>query len=143
MPRAKLLQGSPDEVETAYYDALARADLTSLMALWAEEEDIICIHPGAVRLVGRAAIRNSWEEILSHGGLRIQSRQLYTAHTMTMAMHNVIEDIQHTEPVPRNVHVIATNIYMKAAHGWCIVARHASIAPGPAPMESFAETMLH
>lgn len=143
MPRAKLLQGSPDEVEAAYYDALARADLTSLMALWADEEEIICVHPGAVRLVGHVAIRNSWEEIFSRGGLHIQPRQLHTAHTMTMAMHNVIEDIQHVEHASRNIHVIATNIYMKTTHGWRIVTRHASIAPGPAPTEPSAETMLH
>ena len=44
MPRAKLIHGSPDEIEAAYYDALGRADLEALMALWADDEEIICIH---------------------------------------------------------------------------------------------------
>jgi ketosteroid isomerase-like protein len=63
MKRLKELNGSAAEVEAAFYDALHRADLEALMALWADEE-IVCIHPGGVRLIGHAAIRASWETIL-------------------------------------------------------------------------------
>ena len=143
MPRAKLLHGSPDEIEAAYYDALSRADLDALMALWADDEEIVCIHPGAEPLVGHVAIRNSWEEILARGGLHIQPRQLHAAHTITTAVHNVIEDIHHPDSSQPDVHVIATNVYMKTAQGWRIVTHHASVAPGPAPSEPIAETMLH
>jgi ketosteroid isomerase-like protein len=143
MPRAKLIQGSPDEIEAAYYDALARADLEALMMLWADDEEIVCIHPGAPRLVGHAAIRATWEEILARGGLHILPRQLHASHTMTTAIHSVIEDIHHPDSTQADVHVIATNVYMKTAQGWRIVAHHASIAPGPAPSEPLAETMLH
>jgi ketosteroid isomerase-like protein len=143
MPRAKLIQGSPDEIEAAYYDALARADLEALMMLWADDEEIVCIHPGAPRLVGHAAIRATWEEILARGGLHILPRQLHASHTMTTAIHSVIEDIHHPDNAQADVHVIATNVYMKTAQGWRIVAHHASIAPGPAPSEPIAETMLH
>ena len=143
MPRAKLLHGSPDEIEAAYYDALSRADLDALMALWADDEEIVCIHPGAARLIGHAAIRNSWEEILARGGLHIQPRQLHAAHTITTAVHNVIEDIHHPDNSQPDVHVIATNVYMKTTQGWRIVTHHASVAPGPAPSEPIAETILH
>ncbi len=143
MPRAKLMQGSPDEIEAAYYDALAKADLEALMALWADDEEIVCIHPGAGRLIGHVAIRNAWEEILAHGGLHIQPRQLHVAHTITTAIHSVIEEIHHADNARPDVHVIATNVYMKTTHGWRIVTHHASVAPGPAPSEPIAETMLH
>ena len=143
MPRIKLIQGSPDEIETAYYDALARADVEALMMLWADDEEIVCIHPGAGRLVGHIAIRNTWEEILTRGGLHIQVRQLHATHTMTTAIHNVIEDVRHAENTMPEVHIIATNVYLKTAQGWRIVAHHASVAPGPAPAEPIAETMLH
>jgi uncharacterized protein (TIGR02246 family) len=143
MPRAKLIQGSPDELEAAYYDALARADLEGLMTLWADDEEIVCIHPGAPRLVGHAAIRATWEEILQRGGLHIQPRHLHVTHTMTTAIHSVVEEIRHPENTQPDMHVIATNVYMKTAQGWRIVAHHASVAPGPAPSELIAETMLH
>src|SRR5476651_2312874 len=44
MKREKQLNGSAVEVETAFYDALNRADVESLMALWADDEEIVCIH---------------------------------------------------------------------------------------------------
>ncbi|WP_050461764.1 YybH family protein [Herbaspirillum autotrophicum] len=143
MPRAKLIHGSPDEIEAAYYDALGRADLEALMALWADDEEIICIHPGARRLVGHAAIRTAWEDILSRGGLHITPRQLHATHNMTTAIHNVIEEIRHTGNEQPEMHVVATNIYLKTARGWRIVLHHASVAPGQAPLEPATGAMLH
>lgn len=143
MPRRKTIPGSPDEIEAAFYDALARADLEALMALWADDEDIICIHPGGQRLVGHVAIRAVWEEILSQGALHIQPRQLHATHTMLSAVHSIVEDIAHPENKPADVHVIASNVYMKTAHGWKIVMHHASVCPGPAPVEHTTSGILH
>lgn len=144
MPRNKLIHGSPDEIEAAYYDSLARADLDALMDLWADDEEIVCIHPGAQRLVGHADIRAVWEDILSNGGLHIRPRQLHATQNMMTAVHSVVEDIDHGgEPQP-DVHVIATNVYLKTALGWRMVMHHASVAPGAAPVEPvISGAMLH
>ncbi|MFL9924356.1 nuclear transport factor 2 family protein [Herbaspirillum lusitanum] len=144
MPSAKLIHGSPDEIEAAYYDALARADLEALMALWADDDEIVCIHPGAQRLIGHAEIRSVWEDILSNGGLHIQPRQLHTTHNLMTAIHSVIEEINHGAEQQNDVHVVATNIYLKTARGWRMVMHHASVAPGPAPSEALVSgAMLH
>ena len=143
MPRVKLIQGSPDEIEAAYYDALARADLEALMILWADDEEIVCVHPGAGRQVGHAAIRNTWKNILARGALHIQPRQLHATHTMGMAIHSLIEDVHRSNHVMSDVHVIATNVYIKTTQGWRLVTHHASVAPGPAPLEHIADIMLH
>lgn len=143
MPRVILIQDSPDEIEAAYYDALARADLETLMALWADDEEIVCIHPGAPRLIGHVAIRATWEGILARGGLHIQPLQLHATHTVSTAIHSVIEKIHHPENTQADMHIVATNIYMKTAQGWRMAAHHASVAPGPTPEELLAEIMLH
>ncbi|EJM98242.1 nuclear transport factor 2 family protein [Herbaspirillum sp. YR522] len=145
MPHAKLIHGSPDDIEAAFYDALARADLDGLMELWAEDEEIVCIHPGAQRLVGHAEIRSVWEDILSNGGLRIRARQLHATQNMMTSVHSVIEEIDHgAQHATPDVHVVATNVYLKTTQGWRIVMHHASVAPGAAPVESAASgTMLH
>ncbi|MBG7619195.1 nuclear transport factor 2 family protein [Herbaspirillum sp. AP02] len=144
MPRTKLIHGSPDEIEAAYYDALARADLEALMELWADDEEIVCIHPGAQRLVGHADIRAMWEDILSNGGLHIRPRQLHASQNMMTSVHSVVEEIDHGGEGPPDVHVIATNVYLKTALGWRMVMHHASVAPGPAPVEAVVSTaMLH
>jgi ketosteroid isomerase-like protein len=66
MSAKKQFNGSADEAEAAFYAALARADLDALMALWADDEEIVC-HPGAARLIGHAAIRASFEAIFERG----------------------------------------------------------------------------
>ena len=56
---------TPDDAEEIFYDAIARADLDALMNLWAEDEEIICIHPGGQPLSGHHAIRESWQQIFA------------------------------------------------------------------------------
>jgi ketosteroid isomerase-like protein len=47
---------TPEDVETAFYEAIARADLAALMSVWADDEEIVCIHPTGQRLTGTDAI---------------------------------------------------------------------------------------
>jgi len=54
-----------EEAELAFYDALERADLTRLMQVWADNEEIVCVHPGGLRVVGLHAVKESWQEILA------------------------------------------------------------------------------
>ena len=43
---------SPDEIEQQFYEALQRGDIDRLMAVWSDDEDITCVHPGGPRVVG-------------------------------------------------------------------------------------------
>src|SRR5437870_3288653 len=61
------LQGSPDEIEAAFYEALQTADIDKLMACWADEDDIVCIHPGGPRVIGAGAIRATFEAMFNNG----------------------------------------------------------------------------
>jgi ketosteroid isomerase-like protein len=75
----KQFNGTPEEAEAAFYAALARADLDALMALWADDEEIVCIHPGAPRLIGHAAIRCT-EAIFERGSVQLHTTQLHATH---------------------------------------------------------------
>lgn len=140
--RAPLLS-SADETETAFYDALSRADIEALMALWAEDEEIVCIHPGSSRLVGHATIRASFEAIFERGSVHIQPVQLHASSNMMTAVHNIIEEVRRTPDMTQDIHILCTNVYIKTALGWRIAVHHASVAPGRAPNELFRATMLH
>jgi len=136
----KQLNGSAAEVEAAFYDALNRADVEALMALWADDDEIVCVHPGGTRLIGHAAIRASWAEILEHGGLHIRPSQLHETHNLMSSVHTVVEGSAATAGEP--AHLIATNVYVKTPRGWRIVLHHVSVAAGAAPVESPAQ-ILH
>ena len=47
------------DAENAFYEALERCDLDGMMAVWAEDEDIICVHPGGARLTGQDQVREA------------------------------------------------------------------------------------
>ena len=54
MPRPKpppIAPASPDEVEQQFYEALQSGDIDALMAVWADDDDIFCVHPGGPRVV--------------------------------------------------------------------------------------------
>lgn len=140
MAARKHQNGSAAEVEAAFYDALNRADLEALMALWADDEEIVCIHPGGPRLIGHAAIRAAWSAILEHGGLQIRPSQLHETHNLMSSVHTVIEGVTAASGEP--AHLIATNVYVKTPKGWRIVLHHVSVAPGPVPVDPRAQ-ILH
>lgn len=137
--RVKQLNGSAAETESAFYDALNRADLEALMALWADDDEIVCVHPGGPRLIGHAAIRSSWAAILEHGGLHIVPSQLHETHNLMSSVHTVVEG---TAAGGEAAHLVATNVYVKTPRGWRIVLHHASVAPGAAPADTHSQ-ILH
>ncbi|MBC3870760.1 YybH family protein [Undibacterium oligocarboniphilum] len=143
MSAKKQLNGSADEVESAFYDAISRADLDGLMHLWADDEEIVCIHPGGSRLIGHAAIRASFEVIFERGSVQIAASQLHATHNMLTAVHSVIEQIPRQSDAIPDVHILATNVYVKTPHGWRITMHHASVAAGKAPLDLFKASVLH
>lgn len=119
------------DAEDAFYGALARGDLNAVMALWADDEDVVCVHPSGTRLVGIRAIRDSYAQILANGPLRVATGDLCVQSGVMVAVHSLTERITIASPrQPRIVRVVATNVYMKGPDGWRIVLHHAS--PGEA-----------
>jgi ketosteroid isomerase-like protein len=143
MPKINKLLETSNETESAFYDAIARADIEALMSLWADEEDIVCIHPGAPRLVGHASIRAAWESIFEQGGVHIKPVQVHVAQNMTTSVHNIIEEVHRSASKKQDVHILATNVYMKTPQGWRIVTHHASVVPGEAPPDVSITALLH
>ena len=130
--RAATVGGSADEVETAFYEALQAGDIERLMACWANEEDMVCVHPGGPRLIGAVAIRNSFEQMFSHGPIRSFPERMHKLETITSAVHNLIERVEiYTSEGAQVAFVTSTNVYMRTAEGWRMVAHHAS--PGTPP----------
>ena len=131
MRRTKLqaasLEGDPDDIEAAFYEALQNGDVDRLMACWADEDEIVCIHPGGPRVVGAAAIRAAFESMFSNGSVRAWPERARKLQAMGSAVHNVLERIEVVTPQGRaQAWAIATNVYHRTAQGWRMVAHHAS-----------------
>ena len=148
-PKAKLqaatVGGSADDIEAAFYEALQKGDVDALMACWADEDEIICVHPGGPRSVGAQPIRAVFEAMFANGSIRAWPERIRKIESLASSVHNVLERIEvMTQEGPREAWVIATNVYHKTAQGWRMVAHHAS--PGtPGDMQEVSETpqVLH
>lgn len=134
-PPDAVLFATPDDVEAQLYEALQRGDLAKLMALWADDDEIVCVHPGGPRVVGPAAISAAFEAIFGNGGIPVVPEQVHRLHSVSCAVHHLQERITvRTDQGEQTAWVLATNVYLKTAQGWRLVAHHAS--PGPAGVVS-------
>jgi uncharacterized protein (TIGR02246 family) len=136
MPRSRAqtaaLLASPDDVEAQFYEALQQGDLERLMAVWADDDEIACVHPGGPRLVGHAAIRESFAAIFGNGPIPLQPKSVRRLHTLSSAVHHVVEQVAVlTDQGARTAWVLSTNVYVKTAQGWRMAVHHAS--PGGEP----------
>lgn len=135
---------TPDEAEQAFYEALAQGDLPGLMRVWADDEDIACIHPDGTRAHGQQAVCETWRKILGKGALVIHpSRTTVMPSTLTV-VHVVLERVQaHTPQGPRQVDCYATNVYHKGRAGWHLILHHSSVAPDQAHASPLPPDVLH
>ena len=147
---AKLMQppahaGSPDEIEAAFYEALQSGDIDKLMACWADEDDIVCVHPGGPRLLGEGQIRSSFEALFANGTIQARPERIARVQGLGACVHSLVERLDILTPDgPAQALVITTNVYHQGAYGWRMVAHHASPGSPSEPEDALASSsMLH
>jgi ketosteroid isomerase-like protein len=121
---------SAEDAEAAFYAALAHADIDGMMAVWSEDEEVVCVHPGSIRLVGLPAIRESWRQLFASGA-RISVSPTHPIRWLNVmtAVHTLHQHV-HVEGDDRlHPPIIATNVFTRGALGWKMVMHHASPAP--------------
>ncbi len=133
---------SPQDVEAAFYEALEASDIDAMMAVWAEDEEVVCVQPGGPRLVGYTMIREAWQRIFANGRkLRVRLSQQAAVTTPFAMISTLLEHIATLDDQDLSAPVAATNVYVRGALGWRMVAHHAS----PVPPNSIGEAprILH
>lgn len=128
---------TPHDAEAAFYEAIEKADLDAMMAVWSDDDEIVCVHPGGARLSGVAQVREAWRQIFAAGQtLRFRLRHQQSVNGMTLAVHSVYEQISVAGEARARNPVITTNIYMRTENGWRMVVHHASPAPAAPEAEA-------
>lgn len=127
---------TPQDVEATFYDAIERGDLEAVMSVWAEDEEIVCIHPGGPRLLGYPAIREAWRRIFEGGPrLKVRLSDATSVQTPFAVTATVIQHVSVRDDESKRAPVIATNVFVRGTLGWRMVLHHAS----PAPPDSITE----
>lgn len=143
---AAILGGTPDDVDAAFYEALQSGDIARLMACWADEDEIACIHPGGSRSLGSADIRASFETLFAEGAA-IDARPHCLSRWLSnhTAVHHLVESVNvMTSTGPGTALVTTTHVFHRSAQGWRLVVHHASPGtPQDARVPTPAPQVLH
>jgi len=127
---------TPQDCEAAFYEALEAADLEAMMEVWAEDEEVVCVHPGWPRLSGYEQIRENWAQIFSSGErLKVRLSEQLCVQGMMLSVHSLHENILVAGEPRARPPVVTTNVYLRTAGGWRMVVHHGSIAPQAATAE--------
>lgn len=134
---------TPQDCEAAFYEALESADLDAMMEVWAEDEEIVCVHPGWPRLTGYDQIRENWANIFRSGErLKVHLSGLVRVQGAMLAVHSLHENILVAgEPKPRPP-VVTTNIYLRSAGGWRMIEHHGSLAAQTASVQAESRSQI-
>lgn len=120
---------SAEDAEEAFYEAIGRGDIDALMSVWADDEEIICIHPTGQRLTGAIAIRDSWRAIFANNPhLTVHITHSVRWKSIMLDVHSVVETLYvGEEPTPHGP-MLSTNVFQRGANGWRLLSHHSSAA---------------
>ena len=131
-PRRSKLYPTPDDAETAFYDAFERGDAAAMMAVWAESDGVVCVHPRGPRLVGFDAVRESWIRIFAGGAqARVRATEVQRFDGQGVAVHTLVEVFSAPGGGGGEQSVCATNVYELTDGGWRMVVHHATPLAAP------------
>lgn len=112
----------------AFYRALAAGEYRAMDRVWATTETVVCTHPGAAPLHGRAAVMQSWRAILSQPPA-VEIREARAVVIRGMAFVTCREHVG-------DVALSATNVFVWEDGQWRMAhhqAGHLAPSPGPDP----------
>ena len=121
---------SPQDAEAAFYEALERGDIDAMMEVWADDEEVICVHAGGPRLAGYEEVLKSWAQIFASGKrLKVQISHQVVLSGMMLTVHSVHESIAVRGEQRPSAPSVATNAYLRTTSGWRMIVHHVSPAP--------------
>tara|TARA_S200000501_G_C20866542_1_gene762145 strand:+ start:2023 stop:2427 length:405 start_codon:yes stop_codon:yes gene_type:complete len=109
----------------AFYLAFQNNDIEAMTTLWANRDDISCIHPGWNHLSGRDLVLASWDDILS--GNKTPNFEIKGASV------NIYENIAIVicYELFEKICLVATNIFVNENKEWRIIHHQSSASPPP------------
>jgi ketosteroid isomerase-like protein len=125
-----------------FYAAFEAADFDAMASVWADDDGVVCVHPAAPPIRGRAAVMRSWLALMADAPY-IQFFLTDVEATVTDGMATVTcqENVLSAgADTPIGVFAggtaVATNVFRETSDGWRLWVHHASpVLSGSGPLE--------
>ena len=106
----------------SFYEAFSSSNLVKMRAVWADTEEVVCIHPGWSPLTGIDEVMSSWDSIFrAQDGFEITAVGEEVRIAGSMAFVICGERVNGEQAT-----LVATNVFYKSDHGWKLLHHHAS-----------------
>jgi ketosteroid isomerase-like protein len=111
-----------------FYLAFEHVDLDRMHAVWDDDEDVTCVHPGWPLLRGRGRVMRSWALIFANTPyIQFFLTDVHVQVTGEIAVvtcaENILTSVGDTEG---DATVVATNVFRRRDDGWRLVVHHGS-----------------
>ncbi|MDR2637152.1 MAG: nuclear transport factor 2 family protein, partial [Zoogloeaceae bacterium] len=114
----------------------------NLLDVWAEEEEVMCLHPNGVQLDSLESIRESWRGILSNPArIHLRGRPIARWRGSLIAVHQIVENLDSSQDVSGVFHV--THVYLRGPLGWRLACRHSSHGANEPVFKYPSQRVLH
>lgn len=119
---------------TSFYQAIEGGDLGLMSAMWADSDDVVCVHPGSRVVRGRGRVLRSWAVVMAATPyiqffLTDATVAVFTDAAVVSCTENVLTGVDSPEgdlPAFAGGRAVATNVFVRTSVGWRLVAHHAS-----------------
>ena len=131
-PRRERDAREVEAVNATFYAAFESADLEAMQALWLDDPDALCVHPGALPVRGTGPISRSWALIMANTpyiqffltDVEVSVRGEVASVTCT---ENVLTADDRAGPDGfGGARAVATNVFVRTPDGWRLWIHHAS-----------------
>ena len=132
------------EANASFYAAMNSLDIDEMDAIWTDDAQAVCVHPGRNAIIGYEHIRESWEAIFSAASamsIAASDERITIAGDIAWVVcTETISLMIDTELVAASAQ--ATNIFRRAVAGgrWRMIVHHASPIPFK-PLEEWPEVI--
>ena len=115
------------------YAAFEAGDIDRMSALWADSDDIVCIHPGGPIVRGRGLVLRSWSVIMANTTyIQFFLTDLEIGIVGDVAVVTCAENIltatddAEVESFAHPGRVVATNVFRRTSGRWRLLVHHGS-----------------
>ncbi|MEO1480712.1 MAG: nuclear transport factor 2 family protein [Myxococcota bacterium] len=113
-----------------FYRAFREADIAAMSKVWAESDDVACIHPGWPPLHGRERVLSSWRAILlEHTPPQVTCARVQTFFVGDVALVTCVERVPEVQS-----ELSATNVFHRVNNEWRMVLHQAGPVRLPADL---------
>ncbi|MEJ7629380.1 MAG: nuclear transport factor 2 family protein [Nocardioidaceae bacterium] len=115
-----------------FYAAFESADFDAMATVWADDDGVVCVHPAAAPIRGRAAVMRSWLALMADAPyIQFFLTDVEATVTDHLATVSCVENVLSAgADTPLGVFAggtaVATNVFRRTSDGWRLWVHHAS-----------------